>query len=290
MKILLIGKTGQIGYGLERELQSCGQIIAPDRSQMDLSNVAQVRDVIRSARPALIVNAAAYTDVDRAEDEPETAMQINAHAPEIMAIEARKIGAAIIHYSTDYVFDGTKGGPYVEEDLPNPINAYGASKLAGEQAIQASGVSYLILRTSWVYGPRRNNFMRTVQRLAEHGSELRIVEDQFGTPTCHKTVTETTFKLIEMAERGKLPGFQGWQGRSDLFHLSDKGQASRYEFARAVLSRGASKDQPRIRPIKTSDFPTRARRPVNSALCCEKLEKTGIILQSWRAQLDLCLS
>lgn len=290
MKILLIGKTGQIGYALERRLQSFGQLIAPDRSQLDLSNLAQVRDIIRSTKPSLIINAAAYTDVDRAEDEPETAMLINAHAPEIMAAEAKRASAAIIHYSTDYVFDGTKGSPYTEEDAPNPVNAYGRSKLAGEQAIQASGVSYLILRTSWVYGTRRKNFLRTIQHLARTENQLKVVDDQFGTPTSCATVAENTSKLIDMVERGKLPALQDWQGRGDLFHLSDKGQASRIEFARAVLSHGDLKDPPKITPVKTSDFPMRARRPENSALCCEKLEKTGIRLSTWQAQLELCLS
>lgn len=286
MRILLIGKTGQVGYGLHQCLHLCGEVIAPDRSQMDLGNTAQVQEVIRLTKPNLIINAAAYTNVDRAEGEPYIAMQINAHAPEIMAVEARKIGAAIIHYSTDYVFDGTKGAPYVEEDLPNPINVYGASKLAGEQAIQASGASFLILRTSWVYGSRRSNFVRTIQRLAKEGGELNVVCDQFGTPTHCQTIIRNTLKLIEAAERGKLSGLQGWQRRSDLFHLSDIGEVSRYQFAKAVVEHMSLIEPPDLRSIRTTDLQTGAQRPRNSALSCEKLEKSGFQLVRWTTQLD----
>mgnify|MGYP001964497183 FL=1 len=183
MKILLTGRSGQVGYELQRTLQGLGQVVALDRSQMDLSNLDEVRAVIRKVKPQLIVNPAAYTAVDLAESESELAMRINAQAPEVMALEARQLGAAMIHYSTDYVFDGEQTASYTEDDLPNPQSVYGRSKLAGEQAIQAAGIPHLILRTSWVYGARGKNFLLTVRRLAQEREELRIVADQFGAPT-----------------------------------------------------------------------------------------------------------
>lgn len=182
-RILLTGRTGQVGYELERSLQGLGEIIAVDRSRMNLADLDQVRDVIRTVKPNLIINPAAYTAVDNAESEPELAMRINGHAPAIMAEEAKKLGATMIHYSTDYVFDGTKTTPYTEDDPTCPINVYGHSKLAGEQAIQASGIPHLILRTSWVYGMRGKNFLLTMLRLAQERDELRIVADQHGSPT-----------------------------------------------------------------------------------------------------------
>jgi len=177
LKILLTGRSGQVGYELQRTLQGLGQVVALDRSQMDLSNLDEVRAVIRKVKPQLIVNPAAYTAVDLAESESELAMRINAQAPEVMALEARQLGAAMIHYSTDYVFDGEQTASYTEDDLPNPQSVYGRSKLAGEQAIQAAGIPHLILRTSWVYGARGKNFLLTVRRLAQEREELRIVAD-----------------------------------------------------------------------------------------------------------------
>lgn len=183
MKILVTGKTGQVGYELERSLQGLGEVVAVGRDQMDLSDLRQVRAVIRSVKPNLIINPAAYTAVDKAESEPGLAMRINGEAPAVMAEEARKLGAGIVHYSTDYVFDGSKETAYLETDPTCPVNVYGATKLAGEQAIQAAGVPHLILRTSWVYGVRGKNFLLTVMRLAAERDELRIVGDQFGSPT-----------------------------------------------------------------------------------------------------------
>ena len=196
MKILLTGKNGQVGYELERTLQSLGEVTAVDSDQMDLTNLDQVRAVIRSVKPGLIVNPAAYTAVDSAEAEPELAMRINGEAPGVMAEEAKRLGAAMIHYSTDYVFDGSKIGSYTEDDLPNPINVYGHTKLAGEQAVQAAGIPYLILRTSWVYGLRGKNFLLTVRRLMQERDELRIVADQHGTPTWCRTLADTTANIV----------------------------------------------------------------------------------------------
>lgn len=290
MKILLIGKAGQIGYELERRLASMDGLIAPDRSAMDLSKPAQIRELIRCIKPGLIINAAAYTDVDKAEDEPELAMAINAHAPEVMATEARKIGAALIHYSTDYVFDGTKAQPYVEDDVPNPINVYGLTKLAGEQAVQASGAGNLILRTSWVYGLRRKNFLTIIQQLAQERPELSIVNDQFGSPTYCGVVASITIKLIKLAETGKLPALRERQGEKEVLHLCCGGRASRYEFAKAVVEHRTCTQLVEVKPIATRDFPTRARRPASSVLSCKKLQGMGIHLPTWKAGLDLCFS
>ena len=182
-KILVTGKTGQVGWELQRTLATLGQVIAPDRRGMDLGDPDSIRAAIRACSPQIIVNAAAYTAVDQAESEPDLALAINGAAPGIMAEEAKRLGALLVHYSTDYVFDGAKSGPYTEDDQPNPLSAYGSSKLAGERAIAASGARYLIFRTSWVYGARGKNFLRTILRLAQERDELRIVDDQVGAPT-----------------------------------------------------------------------------------------------------------
>ena len=183
MKILLTGKNGQVGWELQRTLAPLGEVVAVDRQALDLANPDAIRALIREVKPALIVNPAAYTAVDKAESEPELAMAVNGIAPGIMAEEAKRLGAAMIHYSTDYVFDGTQTSPYTEKDRPNPGNVYGKTKLAGEQAIQAVGVPHLILRTSWVYGSRGRNFLLTILRLAQERDELKIVDDQIGAPT-----------------------------------------------------------------------------------------------------------
>jgi dTDP-4-dehydrorhamnose reductase len=202
MKILLTGASGQVGYELERSLQSIGEVVALDRTRCDLSDLDQVRDVVRALRPGLIVNPAAYTAGDKAETEAALAHRINAEAPAVMAAEAQRLGAAMVHYSTDYVFDGTKSGPYLETDATNPINVYGQSKLAGELAIAASGAPHLILRTSWVYGMRGKNFLLTMLRLGRERDELRVVADQHGAPTWSRTIADTTAALLAQARAG----------------------------------------------------------------------------------------
>jgi dTDP-4-dehydrorhamnose reductase len=197
LKILLTGRNGQVGGELQHTLASLGNVIAFDHHAFDLTNSDQIRDKIRDLRPDVIVNAAAYTAVDRAESEPEKAMQINADAPGIMAEEAKRIGATLVHYSTDYVFDGTKREPYTEQDEPNPLNVYGKSKLAGERAIQAVGGSFCTFRTSWIYGARGQNFLLTILRLAQSRDELRIVDDQFGAPTWSRTIAEVTATVLQ---------------------------------------------------------------------------------------------
>lgn len=295
MKILLTGSNGQVGYELERTLQGLGQIIAVDRSGMDLADPDQVRDVIRSVKPDVIINAAGYTAVDLAESEPALAMCINADAPALMASEAKKLGAAIIHYSTDYVFDGTKIGRYTEDDIPNPQNAYGRSKLAGEQAIQASGAAHLILRTSWVYGARGKNFLRTIQRLAQERDELRIVADQIGAPTWCRTIAEATAHIIVQLKTnprsGKSDGIADdlWRAHSGLYHLTAQGQTSWHGFAEAIVAHASAGNKPSIVPIATQDYPLPARRPQNSLLSSEKLMRAFCGLPAWDEALRLCL-
>lgn len=291
MRILLTGKTGQVGYELERSLQGLGEIIALDRSQMDLANLDQVRDVIRSIKPDLIVNPAAYTAVDKAESEPELAMCINGAAPGVMAQEAKRLGAVMIHYSTDYVFDGTKITPYSEDDPTCPINVYGATKLAGEQAIQAAGIPHLILRTSWVYGMRGNNFLRTMLRLAQEREELRIVADQHGAPTWCRTIADTTARIVALAGDAKNTR-EWWQQRSGIYNLTAQGQTTWYGFTQAILENAAVANklakQPRLSPIATRDYPLPARRPTHSALSCERLMETFTGLPEWDKALKLC--
>ena len=225
MKILLTGKTGQVGYQLERSLQGLGEVIAVNAAQMNLSDLDQVRQVIRDIAPDLIVNPAAYTAVDQAEREPELAMRVNGEAPGVMAEEMKRLGGAMIHYSTDYVFDGSKAGTYSEDDQPNPLNVYGSTKLAGERAVQAAGIPHLILRTSWVYGMRGRNFLLTVMRLAGERDELRIVDDQHGAPTWSRTIADTTALMAATLQgpacAGSLRG-DAWQERSGLYHLTAK--------------------------------------------------------------------
>ncbi|SDX50739.1 dTDP-4-dehydrorhamnose reductase [Collimonas sp. OK242] len=287
MKILVTGKTGQVGYELERSLQGLGEIIALDRSQMDLSDLAQVRDVIREIKPNLIVNPAAYTAVDKAETEPELAMRVNGEAPGLMAEEARKLGAAIIHYSTDYVFDGAKVGPYIENDPTCPINVYGASKLAGELAIQAAGVSHLILRTSWVYGMRGKNFLLTVLRLAQDRNELRIVGDQHGAPTWCRTIADTTAHIVAQA-KGAQYSQDWWQENSGLYHLTAQGQTTWAGFTEAILANAVLPKRPAVTAITAAEYPLPAKRPGNSVISCEKLISKFCGLPAWEQALKLC--
>jgi dTDP-4-dehydrorhamnose reductase len=295
LKILLTGKTGQVGYQLERSLQALGEVVAVNTAQMNLTDAGQMRDVIRSIKPDLIVNPAAYTAVDLAEREPELAMQINSEAPAIMAEEAKRLGAAMIHYSTDYVFDGSKDGPYTEDDQPNPVNMYGRSKLAGEQAVQAAGIPHLILRTSWVYGRRGKNFLLTVMRLASERDELRIVDDQYGAPTWSRTIADTTaFAAMQLqavvVEPRRALGLQRdrWEQHSGIYHLTAQGRTTWYGFTQAILAHPSITKKPRLTPIKTEEYPLPARRPVNSVLSCQRMMDTFCGLPTWDKALELC--
>lgn len=294
MKILVTGLNGQVGYELAQRLQHLGQIIALDRSQMDLANADQMRQVIRRERPQLIVNPAAYTAVDQAESEPDQAMRINAEAPAILAEEARTCGAALIHYSTDYVFNGSKSGSYVESDTACPINVYGRSKLAGEQAIAASGVAHVILRTSWVYGARGKNFLKTIQRLAAERNELRIVADQYGAPTWCRTIADGTARVIEQlcavgtTDTGSIVPSR-WDQLGGIYHMTAQGCTSWHGFASEIVARGPRAAQVAVLPIPAAAYPVPAARPQNSVMSCARFEQQFGSLPNWENALSECL-
>lgn len=291
MKILLTGKSGQVGHQLERSLQGLGEVVALDSSQMNLADLDRVRAVIRELKPNLIVNPAAYTAVDLAEKEPEQAQRINGDAPGVMAEEARALGAAMIHYSTDYVYDGEKQGAYVETDATNPQNVYGKTKLAGEQAIAAAGIPHLILRTSWVYGLRGKNFLLTVRRLAAERDELRIVADQFGAPTWSRTIADTTAHIVaRLQPQGQAaPDLAAWEAHSGIYHLTAQGSTSWHGFTQAIVAHPSTAKKPVVTPIKTEDYPLPAKRPKNSVLSCAKLSAAFCGLPQWDHALRLCL-
>lgn len=279
-RILLTGKNGQVGWELERTLAPLGEVIALDRAELDLAAPDRIRAIVREAKPGIIVNAGAYTAVDKAEAEPSDAMAINGTAPGILAEEAKRLGALLVHYSTDYVFDGAKRGAYTENDEPNPLNVYGRSKLAGERAIQAVGCRHLILRTSWVYGLRGHNFLHTILRLAAEREELRIVEDQVGAPTWSRMIAEATTAALARSDPAE-----------GLYHASAAGAVSWHGFAAAILSRVQPVRMPRLIAIPTSDYPLAATRPANSRLDCSRLaHHSGIGLPGWDTTLDLCLA
>ena len=251
MRILLTGRNGQVGWELERTLPALGEVMATDRSMLDLNDNDAIRRVVREVRPDVIVNAAAYTAVDKAEDERESATRVNAIAPGVLAEEARRAGALLVHYSTDYVFDGEKRGPYEENDAPNPLSHYGRTKLEGERAIAASACRHLILRTSWVYGPRAANFYRIILRKAQAGEAMRMVDDQTSVPTTSVFVAEYTAALMKKNATG-------------LLHLVPSGAASRYDFACEVVS--AARSSSRVQRASSSEFTATARRPAYSVL------------------------
>jgi len=285
-RILLTGKNGQIGWELRRTLASLGEVIALGREDLDLAEPDQIRACVRQIRPSLIVNAAAYTAVDRAEEEPGLAMAINGTAPGILAEEAKRLGAGLVHYSSDYVFDGLKDEPYTEEDRPNPISVYGRSKLEGERAIKDLGIPYLILRTSWVYGLRGRNFLRTILRLAEEQEELRVVNDQIGTPTWCRTVAEITAQILARGRARFSDSIGTW-------HASAGGSTSWHDFAKAILERSWDKARarvPQLVPICTGQLPRPARRPLFSVLSSCRLERElGLTVPHWELLLELSL-
>ena len=294
--ILVTGSTGQVGAALVQTLASLGELHAPGRAQLDLADPSSIRAAVRFLRPRWIVNPAAYTAVDRAESEPELAHAINADAPRILAEEARRIGAAVIHFSTDYVFDGAKSTPYLESDPTRPLGVYGRTKLLGEQALAASEAAHLILRTSWVYGATGKNFLLTILKLAAERPELKIVADQHGAPTWSYDLARLTAHLIahgeaESAARGlNLASVL----HSGLYHTAAAGYTTWYGFASEFLRlrQLALPDTPLARPIPipTSDYPTPARRPTNSLLDCERLYRTfGYRIPDWRASLAAVL-
>lgn len=292
MRILLFGGGGQVGWELQRTLQGLGEVLAVDAPQCDLADPRAIRGAISGATPDLIVNAAAYTAVDRAESEPQVAMAVNGDAPGVMAEEARRTGAALIHYSTDYVFDGTKPAPYVETDTPNPQSAYGRSKLAGEQAIAASGAAHLVLRTSWVYAARGHNFVRTMLRLARERETLRVVDDQIGAPTWARTLAQVTALIVARCGHDRASVAAALADRGGLYHLSAGGETSWFGFAREIfaLVPDARRNLRTLERTASADYPAPARRPANSRLACGRLEQAwSLQLPQWRQALKLCL-
>ncbi|MEO1132114.1 MAG: dTDP-4-dehydrorhamnose reductase [Cyanobacteria bacterium J06639_1] len=289
MKILILGKNGQVGGELKPMLAPLGEVVLTDRQSIDLSNVDAMRERIRAIAPDAIVNAAAYTAVDKAESEPELAMTVNGEAPGAIAEEAAKLGAAVIHYSTDYVFDGESDRPYVEADPTHPINEYGKTKLAGEQAIQNSDAAHVILRTSWVYGTRGKNFLLTIARLAQERDRLTIVSDQVGCPTSAVAIAEATRDLI--AKYAESENFaSALAPHSGLYHFSSDGVASWHEFARAIVDRmdwSGDRAKPAVEPIPTEAYPTPAKRPKYSVLSKAKFADTfGIAVPHWTDSLN----
>ncbi len=299
--VLLIGGNGQIGWELHRLLQPLAAVVAPARSALDLGKAETIRRTVRDVLPALVINAAAYTNVDAAEANEAEAMAVNAVAPGILAEECGRIGAALIHYSTDYVFDGfdpkDAAAParrsYVETDPPRPLNAYGRSKLTGEKAIRAVDAAHLILRTSWIYSRRGRNFLLTIQRLARERDELRIVDDQRGSPTWARMVAATTAAIIARLSPAGGDMVEALSERGGLYHLSAAGDASWFEFAAAIVANEVAAGNgpgPRLVPIPSSAYPTPAARPAYSVLDNAALEAAfDIRLSDWRRQLDLCL-
>ena len=274
MRILLLGKNGQLGWELNRTLLPLGEVLAYDLPEFNLTDSDQLINIIHSVHPDVIVNATAYTNVDGAESDTEIAASINAAAPKIMATEAAKAKAALIHYSTDYVFDGSKQSAYTEADKPNPINAYGQTKLWGEEAIMGTGEAYLIFRTSWVYSLRRSSFVTKVLKWAQNQEILRVVTDQIASPTWCRAFAEITAQVLATGHQDIYAFFQEHQG---LYHLAGDGSASRMDFAQAILKFAPNKDNlvcKEIQPALTPEFPSPAQRPPNSALSCEKFIKT----------------
>lgn len=289
-RILLLGKYGQLGWELHRSLAPLGDITAVDYPEINLLEMDSLVELIRQLRPRIIINATAYTAVDQAEIETEIAESINSVAPGILAELSREIHSALIHFSTDYVFDGTKGSPYIEGDSPNPLGVYGASKLAGEKAIEVVDPAYLNLRTSWVYSLRRDSFVTKVLQWARTQTELRIVDDQVSNPTWCRTLAGATAMLV--AKSGADPA--GWiKERRGLYHLAGDGYASRLDWARLILDYDQKKDQQivgSIAPAKTSEYPAPAERPLFSALNCQKFADTfSIRLPQWQDALKLAM-
>lgn len=293
MSVLLLGKDGQVGWQLQRALAPHGPLVACGRATCDLADSGRIRSLVREIKPSVIVNATAYTAVDRAEAEPELAQRINGEAPGVLAEEAYRLGALLVHYSTDYVYDGRKNGPYVESDAPAPASVYGRSKLAGEEAIRAVGGKSLIFRTSWVFGERGGNFVKTILRLAREKESLNVVDDQVGAPTPAELIATVTGNVLAMLRRGELLD----AGENRLYHLAAAHPVSWCEFARRIVTLAAGlpgadlRLRPEgIRPITTAEYPTPAVRPANSWLDCQRLEADfGLQMPDWQPTLERVL-
>jgi len=286
-RILLFGPAGQVGWELRRTLAPLGELTCAGRPGVDFTRPDSLRAAIAAANPTIIVNAAAHTAVDKAETETALAAAVNTDAPALMAAEAKKLGALLVHFSTDYVFDGSKTTPYLETDPTGPLGAYGRTKLAGEQAVVASGCAHLIFRLCWVYGARGANFMLTMQRLAREREKLRVVADQVGCPTSSRLIAETTALALARVASPEQSG-----ALSGIYHLCASGQTSWHGFASAIIAAmpEAERKCREIEPIPTSGYPTPARRPAYSVMSCAKLESAfGLRLPDWKHGLDLVL-
>ncbi len=291
MRILLLGSTGQVGWELQRTLAPLGEVLGLDYPEIDLTRSDAIRQIIADRRPQLVINATAYTAVDQAESEPEIALAVNGRAPGVLAEAAQSLQAALVHFSTDYVFDGQKGAAYIETDSPRPLSVYGSSKLAGENAVTQVGGAYLILRTSWVYSLRRPSFVTKVLEWSRKQPVLRMVTDQIANPTSARMLAEVTAQLLAKS----VPNTYRWLlDRSGIYHLAGSGSASRLEWAQAILHNDPDPQQQivqKIEPALTADFPTPAQRPLYSALNCDHFQETfGLSMPEWRLALQLSMA
>ena len=292
MRLLVTGANGQVGWELSRSLMPLGEVVALDHRQCDFSRPELLPSLIRSIKPDIIVNAAAYTAVDKAEREEKLATTVNGTAVGVIAEESRKTGILLVHYSTDYVFDGVKQTPYTEEDAPNPINVYGRSKLAGDTAVRQAGGAYVILRTSWIYARRRHNFLGTILRLASEREELRIVDDQIGAPTWARNIADATVLIVRVVCQEQAQG----QFAFGLFNLTASGATSWHGFAKAILEDATRyallpvQHLPQLKPIPSEEYPLPAVRPKNSRLAGDRISmRFGIALPDWKQGLARCI-
>jgi dTDP-4-dehydrorhamnose reductase len=283
LRYLVFGKNGQVGSRLTRLLGIDSELTACGRDDVDLSDASGLRALIDSARPDVIVNAAAYTAVDQAEQEPQLAAAVNAEAPRVIAEQAKQLDALFVHFSTDYVFDGTASDPYLETDPTNPINVYGATKQAGEAAVVRTGGRYLVLRTSWVFSSSGRNFLNTVRRLVQERPSLSIVNDQVGSPSLADDLAAATVKIVNTVTNSN-------ENLYGTYHLTGDGSTSWYDFARAIVA-GVGSHRVSVTPIATADYPTPARRPQYSVLNTDKVrQRLGVIMPSWRDAVARCLN
>ena len=284
VKILLLGKVGQVGFELLRTLAPLGDVVAFDQPQLNFLDLPSLGELVRNHSPNVIVNAAAYTAVDKAETDRQLSRALNATAPGFLAQEAKRLNALLVHYSTDYVYPGDKASPYVEEDATGPLSEYGRTKLEGDQLIQQSGANYLIFRTSWVYGARGGNFLLTMLRLAKERPELRVVSDQIGAPTWSRMIAEGTAHALVRAVSHP-------EQYSGTYHLTAGGQTSWFGFTEAIFDLFAPDPRPKLLPIVTDQYPTAAKRPAHSVLSNDKFARTfGVRLPDWQTQLSLVAS